>query len=197
MHKTTTTSLHTALGILGFDSIHWKTAHWAKSVYLEMIGQGRSHNIEKHYAACDLPITILYKELDKAYPGSKFILTVKDEGKWLADVRDHWGYDTNKFRFTWDKDPFSHKLHQVIYGQRHFDADVFLGRYRQHNVEVIEYFRERPKDLLIMNMDAYPDNPLAPWYRLCRFLHAPVPDKPYPRVDPTRPEAIEDMIKGL
>ncbi len=119
-------------------------------------------------------------------------MTVKDEDKWLADVRDHWGYDTNKFRFTWDKDPFSHKLHQIIYGQRHFDAEVFLARYWQHNAEVLEYFRDRHGDLLIMNMDNG-----AGWPELCGFLDRPIPSVPYPRVDPTRPEAIEDMIKGL
>jgi hypothetical protein len=192
MHKTATTSLHTALGILGFDSVHWKTAHWAKAVYHEMMEQGRSLTLEKHYAACDLPITILYEELDKAYPGSKFILTVKDEERWLKDVRDHWGYDTNVFRHTWDKDPFSHKLHQIIYGQRHFDADVFLARYRRHNAEVLEHFKDRPDDLLVMNMDKE-----AGWWELCNFLGRPMPNAPYPRIDPTRPEPIESMIKQL
>ena len=196
MHKTATTSLHTALGILGFDSIHWKTAHWAKSVYHEMMEQGRSLTLEKHYAACDLPITILYRELDKAYPGSKFILTVKDEDRWLQDVRDHWGYDTNVFRHTWDKDPFSHKLHQIIYGQRQFDAEVFLARYRRHNDGVLRYFNRssgsQPGDLLVMDMDNG-----AGWPELCAFLDCQIPAEPYPRIDPTRPEPIESMIRSL
>ena len=77
MHKTGTTSLYKALEILGFDTAHWSGPQWAKNIWLEM-REGRSLTIEKHYAITDLPITLLYRELDKAYPGSKFILTVRD-----------------------------------------------------------------------------------------------------------------------
>lgn len=46
--------------------------------------------LERHYALCDPPIPILYEKLDQAYPGSKFILTVRNEDKWLTSVRNHW-----------------------------------------------------------------------------------------------------------
>lgn len=192
MHKTATTSLHHAFETLGLDSAHWKNAHWAKAIWKEMVGQGRSITLEKSYALCDLPITILFRQLDKAYPGSKFILTVKDEQKWLHDVRDHWGYETNRYRYSWDKDPFTHKLHTLVYGQRHFDADVFLNRYRAHNAEVLEYFRDRPGDLLVMDMDGG-----AGWEQLCSFLGCAIPEAEYPRIDPTRPEPIGDFIKWV
>src|ERR1700678_144652 len=90
MHKTATTSLHHAFEILGFDSAHWKSPQWAKRIWHEMTTLGRSLTVEQHYALCDLPIPLLYKELDRAYPGSKFILTVRDEQGWLETVRRHW-----------------------------------------------------------------------------------------------------------
>lgn len=193
MHKTATTSLYKALDILGFDSAHWKNAHWAKAIWREMNNDGRSPTLEKSYALCDLPITILFRQLDKAYPGSKFILTRTPDEKWLHDVRDHWGYETNRYRAAWDTDCFTHRLHNQVYGQRDFDAEVFLNRYRAHNAEVLDYFKDRPNDLLIMDMDKG-----AGWADLCAFFKQPVPiDTPYPRIESTRFEPIEEIIKWL
>jgi hypothetical protein len=175
MHKTATTSLHTALTILGYDSAHWKTAHWAKAIWREMLEQGRSQTLEKHYALCDLPIPILFRQLDNVYPGSKFILTVRDEKRWLRSVRNHWSPEHNPYRRAWNTDPFTHKIHREVYGQKGFDPGVFLARYRQHNHEVLEYFRDRPQDLLVMNMSEG-----AGWRELCGFLGVPVPSARYP-----------------
>lgn len=172
MHKTATTSLHAAFEILGYDSAHWQSAHWAKSIYLEMTSIGKSITLEHHYALCDLPITILYDKLDKAYPGSKFILTVRSEEKWIESVRRHFKPDCNKFRKSWDTDPFSHFIHKQIYGQKNFDLDIFLARYRRHNAEVVEYFKDRPDDLLVFNSNDWP--------KLCKFLNKPIPNVPYP-----------------
>jgi hypothetical protein len=179
MHKTATTSLHTALTRLGLDSAHWKNAHWAKAIYNEMTTVGRSATLEKNYALCDLPIPLLFRKLDRAYPGSKFILTVRDEAKWLQAVRDHWSYDYNIYRKSWDTDPFTHRLHTLLYGQRGFDAELFLARYRRHNAEVLEYFRDRQDDLTVMNVDAGDG-----WPSLCKLLRQQIPAEPYPNIDP-------------
>ena len=181
IHKTATTSLHTALTILGIDSAHWKNAHWAKAVYEEMINFGKSVTLEKSYAVCDLPITLLYKELDKAYPGSKFILTTRHEMKWLKSVRDHWDYNYNRFRASWDHDPFSHRLHVLLYGRKNFDSRVFLERFRKHNNDVKNYFKNRPEDLLTFNVDEGDG-----WEKICNFLKVPIPSVPYPNIDPVK-----------
>jgi Sulfotransferase domain len=185
MHKTATTSLHHALEILGYHSAHWPDAHWAKAVWQEMTTEGRSLVLEKYYAACDLPITFLYRELDRAYPGSKFILTTREEGEWLESVRRHFGPD-NPFRHTWDSDPFSHKAHLLLYGRRKFDADVFLERYRQHNAGVTEYFRGRRDDLLELDMSNGHG-----WFELCGFLRRRIPDAPYPKSFVTGREGLQ------
>jgi hypothetical protein len=224
MHKTGTTSLHTALCILGFDSAHWKSARWAKRIWQEMAAETqavrdllgyeyelaknyselsfdlhqnlfhaaecshRSPTLERHYALCDLPIPLLYEELDAAYPGSKFILTVRDEAKWIESVRNHWDHEKNPFRAKWNDDPFTHKAHKLLYGQKGFDEHLFLRRYRQHNADVLDYFKDRPDDLLVMHMDGamlqarneVRPLPEAGWGGLCRFLDKPIPDAPYP-----------------
>ena len=175
MHKTATTSLHTALTILGLDSAHWAGANWAKRIYQEMTTLGRSSTLERHYALCDLPITLLFKELDKAYPGSKFILTIRDPDKWIESVRNHWDGSKNPYRHRWNTDPFTHKVHKLLYGQRNFDADKFLARYHQHNVEVFNYFAGRSQDLLVLDMDENVPSDWK-WGKLCTFLDVPTPN---------------------
>ena len=176
MQKTATTSLDKALKLLGFDSAHWEDGGWAMRILKEMRAKGRSDTLERHYALCDLPIAILYKELDRAYPGSKFILTVRDEQDWLASTRDHWSYEHNTFRSDWDLWPAANFIHIATYGQKGFDAEIFLARYRRHNAEVREYFKDRPADFLEMNMSKG-----AGWRELCPFVERAIPETKYPR----------------
>lgn len=176
LHKTGTTSLHQALKRLGFDSWHWTSAHAAKAMWQEMTQAGRSPTLERWHALCDLPIPLLYKELDRAYPGSKFVLTVRGEDEWLKSVEKHFSPVFNRFRNGWDSDPFSNQIHHKLYHRTSFDAAVMINRYRRHNGEVWEYFQDRPNDLLIMDMRRSDG-----WEKLCRFLDRPVPAQPYPR----------------
>jgi len=176
MHKTATTSLHAALTVLGYESAHWESAHWAKQIWEEMTTWGRSRTLERSYALCDLPIPMLFRQLDKAYPGSKFILTKRDEARWIESVRNHWSPEHNHYRAGWDTDPFTHRIHHEVYGRKTFDAEIFLNRYRKHNAEVDAYFENRPHDLLVMEMDQNPG-----WKPLCEFLGRPVPEVEYPR----------------
>jgi hypothetical protein len=176
MHKTGTTSLHHALKILGYSSAHWTNAHWAKAVYDEMDQFDRSSTLERTYAATDLPIGLLWYRLYCAYPGSKFILTMRGDDDWLRSVESHWNPETNKFRHQWDTDPFTHRLHRLVYGRKTFDPLVFLSRYIQHYSDVREYFsHNHPESLLVMREHR--------WDELCSFLNLPIPDQPYPRLN--------------
>jgi hypothetical protein len=171
LHKTATTSLHTALQLLGYESAHWNSGVWARDIWNEIRTFSVSPTIEKTYAASDLPISILYKELDHAYAGSKFILTIRDEIEWLRSVQNHFTYK-NPHRWEWDAYPFSNKIHKIIYGCKGFDAVVFLKRYRKHNTDVMDYFKDRPDDLLVIKIPR--------WEELCNFLRKPIPKIAYP-----------------
>lgn len=175
LHKTATTSLHQALQLLGFKSGHWESAHWAKALWLDILNLGRSPAVDKFYALSDLPIPLIYQQLDRAYPGSKFILTVRPPEDWLRSVESHFS-SLNKFKKQWNRDPFTHRIHRELYGRKTFDREIFLARYLRHNAEVLEYFKDRPDDLLVMNMDGN-----CRWRGLCAFLGAPVPAEPYPK----------------
>lgn len=173
MHKTATTSLHKAFQTLGFDSLHWGRGE-APLIWEEVNAAGRSLTLERFYAACDLPIPLLYQKLDHAYPGSKFILTIRDDAKWLKSVERLWDADYNPTRWQWDVWPISNRLHKAMYGRIDFDAETMLARYRSHNAEVLEHFKHRPGDLLVMNMET------DGWKRLCAFLDKPIPATRYP-----------------
>ena len=173
MHKTGTTALHHAFEILGFDSLHWGTGE-APRIWQEMQANGRSNLLEQWYAFSDLPFPLLYEKLDKAYPNSKFILTVRNEEDWIKSVEGLWDAKSNPTRWVWDKYPFTNRIHRELYGQTHFDREVFLERYRRHNAEVVAYFGSRIDDLTIMH------DRNTGWHTLCRFLGVPVPDVPYP-----------------
>jgi hypothetical protein len=193
LHKTATTSLHKAFQILGFDSLHWGRGEapliWQQmnDVRVEPNERGvpryisRSKTLERFYAACDLPIPLFYRELDKAYPGSKFILTVRAEEQWLKSVERLWDPEYNSTRKLWDIYPISNTLHKALYGRTDFDAETMLKRYRLHNAAVREYFKGRD-DLLVMEAA----NRFCEWDMLCDFLDKPVPSVPYPIEHRTR-----------
>jgi hypothetical protein len=175
MQRTGTTSLGEAFEILGFDSWHFNNGNDARLIWEETNHAGKSRTLERWYALCDNPMPLLYRQLDRSYPGAKFILTIRGEAAWLDSVRRLWSPDDNPHRWTWDVYPISNRLHAALYGREDFDATIFAERYRRHNAEVREYFKGRSGDLLVMDMDA-----AAGWPELCGFLGLPIPAVPYP-----------------
>ena len=82
-----------------------------------------------------------YKEFDQWYPGSKFILTIRDTRSW-------WRSFSHYFRTE------SYSLFKYIYGYENpigHEQDL-IDRYETHNREVMEYFKDRPDDLLVINV---------------------------------------------
>jgi len=185
LHKTGTTSLDAAFKILGYDSLHWGTGE-APKIWNEMHSTGHSKTLEAWYAFSDLPIPVLYRELDKAYPGSKFILTIRNEQAWVKSVEKLWDPRYNPTRWMWDVYPFSNRVHKALYGREDFDRDTFLARYRRHNQEVQGYFKSRPDDLYVMDIDKEDK-----WPGLCAFLGVPEPSVPYPASNVTTKAPVE------
>lgn len=183
MHKTGTTSLHHAFQTLGLDSWHWKSNRQAWRIFREMNDFGRSNLLEESYALCDNPIPMLYEKLDRAYPGSKFILTTLSDEKWLAAVECLYDPQRNPY-WDWDKQPFSNRIHQALYGRTDFHRETMLARYHKHNHDVMEYFcRHKQDDFLVMNMSRG-----AGWEDLCNFLGKPIPSIPYPHAHKDQPK---------
>jgi hypothetical protein len=115
----------------------------------------------------DNPWPILFRELDAQFPGSKFIMTRRNSASWIRSVVKHFGST-------------GHPMQQWIYGVPYpkGNEQIFLDRYRRHEVEVIEYFADRPDDLLVIDIES--DNLWAP---LTQFLSLKAPTVPFPHAN--------------
>ena len=160
--KTGTTSLGTAFRALGYKM------EGGGRKFVPALREGDLSQVfevaDRNDAFEDNPWPLLYRELDECYPGSKFILTIRDEKDWLQSVVNHLGFGP---------DP----MQKFVYGVGFPSGfeDVFLERYRRHNREVLAYFAERPDDLLMVDFSTG-----AGWEALCGFLGHDIPDREFP-----------------
>ena len=164
MQRTATTSLAKALKVLGLAT---------RDAPFELFDDRDHPILEQFDAFTDNPIPLIYQELDRRFPGAKFVHTERDEAGWLRSAE--WLFTTGRVKFRWDDRPVFHRMHEAIYGRQDFDPDLFLDRYRRHNQEVRDYFRDRPDDLLVFRIldgDGFD--------QLCPFLGMPVPREPFP-----------------
>jgi hypothetical protein len=158
--KTGTRSLHAALKLLGYRSVHYPVT-WEE--------------IDSHEAAAGMSIACWFEELDKLYPGSKYILTVRDLNPWLQSCEYHYGQRISP-------DELSPQLSEVIlgfmqkaYGTTSYEPALFQDAYSRHIQHVQNYFAHRPQDLLIMNTGGGKE-----WEQLCPFIEKHLPDVPFP-----------------
>lgn len=167
-NKTGTTSLMWAFADLGYAVGDQRQAelltdrHYFQRDFLPIINYCETAQVFQ-----DVPFSypFLFVLLDQCFPGSKFVLSVRDSpeqwyrsitrfhGKmWgtagappTADqlrkasyVREGFAYNTVKVHGTSDADPY--------------EKEAMIGHYLRHNEEVQDYFRFRPHDLLVVNL---------------------------------------------
>lgn len=196
-NKTGTTSLKTAMKDLGYVIGSQKKAE----NFLYDWGKRDFHRIIKFcYSAQffqDIPFSLpfTYTVLDQKFPGSKFILTVRNNSdEWYDSlVKYHslkWGSDndvpdmkklkSSSYRsqgWAWDAlDIVCNVSEQDPYNKNHL-----ISYYENHNRAVQEYFRYRPQDLLILN----PSETDA-MKKLYDFLGLDFHGKAFPRVNVTK-----------
>jgi len=183
LSKTGTSSLAQALQILGFRTLDNMGASRYVAGDLSSIDLEK---VEAHDALTDTPIPSFYRELDRRYPGSKFILTVREREGWLKSCMKQFS-----LRFAESQSEPNKRLFVDLYGTNVFDAEKFARGYDRFVVGVTEYFRDRTDDLLVLNVTAGEG-----WERLCPFLAKPVPDIPFPKANVTqiRWMKMEDLV---
>lgn len=169
--KTGTSSLTKALQALGFSvgdaiGVLNQTVDWqAKDPRPEIVQKVLSV-VESVDAIQDSPCAFLYRELDAAFPGAKFILTTRETEGWLESYR----------RFFPDA---NNPLRRWMYG-----VDRLSGhetRYREifeaQNAKIVTYFAQRPDDLLMMDITKGDG-----WLKLVNFL-GEAALKPFPHAN--------------
>jgi len=79
-------------------------------------------------------------------------------------------------------------MHEWIYGRGKGlpkdDKTHTLAVYHRHNQAVMDHFKDRPDDLLVVDFTQG-----ARWEELCAFLGHPVPDAPFPHANNKRKES--------
>lgn len=142
--KTGTSSLGEALEHLGYSVIDY----FGTTLPLDEL---RARYVElglelaqKYDAVQDMPWPLMFRELDQAFPGAKFILTERDADTWYDSMVKHFGETPTPMR-------------QMTYGE---DAPAPAGNkeryhevYLAHNDTVKAYFADRPNDFLILNLE--------------------------------------------
>jgi hypothetical protein len=164
-HKTATTSLAQALTHLGYRVTG---PNAVTDPNIAEVAEQTVYEIANYYDAFqDNPWPLFYRQLDRAFPGSKFILTIRPTEAWLRSIVNH-ARDISTPMRTWIYGVGNPKGHEAVY----------VARYERHNREVMEYFRERPHDLLVMDITASDG-----WEKLCPFLGEQIPPVAFPHAN--------------
>lgn len=155
-NKCGTTTLCDFFNANGIPSLHWDHGKMAISIYMNYVlhqplisdrYSGVVGFFDMNFIQTPEPIEIgysLFKELDKQYPGSKFILNIRRKDDWLLSRTNH----MTKFRLTL----LQHNAAQ--YGVSTPKAlEIWSQMWDEHHAAVIEYFKDRPQDLLIFDLD--------------------------------------------
>jgi hypothetical protein len=174
--KTGTSSLREALELLGYNAVHGGPLETMKLVQEAIdAGEPMLSRLDPSYNAfADVfGITYYFYLADVQYPGSRFILTVRDLDEWLDSRRRH----TERNRKLRAAGRYRGDLLEV-------DLEAWEAEYRRHEAIVRSYFADRPDDLLVYDLTAGEG-----WEPLCRFLGHPVPDAPFPRANRFTPIA--------
>ena len=183
-NKTGTTSLAAALTSLGYRVGRQRDAEflmedWGRRDFRRLIKYCHSAD-----AFQDVPFShdYTFQAMDAAFPGSKFILSIRDSPEqWYQStirfqakrLRERTGENRVPTPDDLKNDPYVYKgwcwrNKELVYGPEEktlFDEKLYKSHYSRHNERVQDYFRHRPGDLLVINL-ADPDSMKT----LCEFL---------------------------
>ena len=182
LQKTGTSSLGRALEILGYNINHNFEERLTKALL-----EGRMEVLYKEIhlwdAFEDNPWPMVYKEMDQKFPGSKFILTIRDENHWLKSIIKHYGKRAY---------PFEKWFYKVDYPIN--NEEVYIQKFNNHISEVKKYFSDRPDDLLVVDWEKGDG-----WEQLCAFLNKSIPieDFPHWNKNKTAGDYVRKRIRGL
>ena len=176
-HKTATTSIYEALKFLGYKTLHGDPRN-ADHVGDEGRTLLENHILKGDYnlptfdlydAFTDNPYFSIWNEIVKIYPDAKYILTVRDDEKWIKScVNFYRGRRVRPMRewmFGENSDPSKNEESRW----------TWLNKYKDHNQKVIAHFAKLNKELLIFDAEKGHG-----WLELCEFLNISQPTIKFP-----------------
>ena len=180
--KTGSKSLAQALRILGYNVLHDEMALVRERLVKNDLSQLKTAEFDA-FINVSPKAFFLY---DREFPNSKFILTTRSPDKWIRSIKN-WRKKLDALVrgnclsvsdiFSTD----SYSLHVLLeyienYSSIATDEEAFIYKFQHHTEEVQSYFKDRPGDLLTLDIDSA-DNHI----KLSEFLSTPWPThKLYP-----------------
>ena len=168
-HKTGTSSMGKALQALGYrvcgslkEGIELEKEKLLSKKTFDECTYGL---LNKYDAFQDTPWFLFYKVLYDLYPEAKFILTKRDEDKWIKSVQTHFGKS-------------SFKYHDYIYGSSDSFKDEIEYRnvYKKHNKDCEVFFSAKQKKILVIDLE----KDINKWDLLCDYLDISSPNLKFP-----------------
>jgi hypothetical protein len=153
-HKCGTTTLFKLFQKNGIPSVHYDSGFLADSIhnnhkknkplldfnYRKKVFFSDMENI--YNKDCILYIPQKYfKDLDREYPNSKFILNIRDKDNWI------------KSRCKHDNGFYLKSISVILNKSESEVVEMWKSEWDTHNLNVINYFKDRPNDLLIFNIE--------------------------------------------
>lgn len=200
LSRTGTRSLTAALHLLGWDTVHYPVDRPALETLMR--GDVRFPHLERYDGMTDITVSPYFEDLDLAYPGSKFVLTVRDEDAWLKSCENHWASrpafqaSPPPGKGTSPEDHATHMeirrfLRAAVYAGYEFHAERFRRAYRRHVAAVKAYFADRPGDLLVLEIAGGEG-----FEKLAPFLGVKAPEQPFPHKGKKLSERLAAQAKA-
>lgn len=133
LSRTGTSTLTEALKSVGFNHIHYPT-EWDMFYGI-------------HDGCGDISVIPYYKELDKKFPNSKFIHTIRDKDSWLKSMEPY--LERKK---SWKQGKFQIDIRKKVYKEPFFDYNTYSKAYDDHYNDVNDYFKNRKYDFLTLDI---------------------------------------------
>ncbi|HZU14651.1 MAG TPA: sulfotransferase [Chloroflexota bacterium] len=180
LERTGTTSLTNALNWLGFSTVHYPEDETTRTEIYRHFSSGsnliRLSLLDHCDALTDTPVCCIYKALDLSYPGSRFILTVRDKESWLRSRRkfaERW--IAPRFKALGQDHPanaYTRFIGDRLYGPYDYDPSRAFDAYY---ADAIAYFKDREDQFLLLNICGGEG-----WDKLAPFLGVKMPEVPFP-----------------
>jgi len=175
LSRTGTTSLHHTLIALGYTSRHFVDA---------LVSNPDAVIAED--AIMDSPVPMLYQYLDKKYPNSKFILTTRNKANWLESMK--WLFVHGKVIWNWPRS--TQEYHKKFYHTTKYNKKILSRHFDSFHEEVLTYFKNRPGDLLVLNLDKEIE-----MKEICAFLGIPEKHVSFPKTNERKFASLKERIK--
>ena len=167
-NKTGTTSLEMALGNLGFTLGNQGKgellfSNWRVRNFDEIIKLSKTADVFQ-----DIPFSLpfTFQTMDINFPHAKFILTIRDTPEqWFQSLttfhskiingNSHLPTTAELKNYSYHYSGFIWDILECIFNadeELPYDEKKYIDCYNQHNTAVIEYFKNKPGKLLVLNV---------------------------------------------